>query len=154
MFTNVSTSQITLKTSWSLMFCNYESGREDSCFIPQFWKQLLVVWLIPKFSSVSGMHSGRIVTETRNLTLCTDPQADKLSSFCIREEHPIFPCDLYIWHFHWCSLTLHPTGSIASFTLNKSEVKEENKGIFQQMAQTPQLYHCRSKRLIFCTNTR
>lgn len=81
--------------------------------------------------------------------LCTsDPRADKLSSFCIREEHPTFPCDLYIWHFHWCSLT-HPTGNIASFTLNKSEVKEENKGIFQQMAQTPQLYHCRPKRLTF-----
>lgn len=96
---------------------------------------------------MNGMHSGGIATETKNPLLYFSSQADKLSAFCVREEHPTL-C-LWFEYLTFPSHTLHPNGSIVSSTLNKSEVKEENKGIFQQMAQIPQLYHCWSKRLTF-----
>lgn len=69
--------------------------------------------------------------------------------FTLEKSIPHFAWDLYIWHFQWCSLTLHPNGSISSFPLNKSEVKEEKKGIFRQMAPISQLYHCWFRRLTF-----
>ena len=99
---------------------------------------------------MNGMHSGGIVTETKNPTSIF--QIHRLISylhFALETNIPHFACDLNTWHFHCSSRTLHPNGSVASFTLNKSEVKEENKGIFQQMAQIPQLYNCWSKRLTF-----
>lgn len=99
---------------------------------------------------MNGQHSGRIAAETRNPT--SAPQTHRLISylqFTLEKSIPHFACDLYIWHFQGCSLTLHPNGSISSFTLNKSEVKEEKKEIFWQMAPISQLYHCWSRRLTF-----
>lgn len=96
------------------------------------------------------MHAGRIASETKNPT--STLQSHRLISylqFPLEKNIPHFACDVYIWHFQRCSLTLHPNGSIAAFALNKSEVKEENKGIFRQMAQLPQLYHCWSRKLTF-----
>jgi hypothetical protein len=91
---------------------------------------------------MNGLHSRRIAVEAGNPTLTWEPQADKLSAITLEKNILHFACDLYFWLYQWCSFTLPLKSSIASFTLNKSEVKEENKGIVQQTAKNPQLHHC------------